>query len=113
MKGAIWYQGEDNIPRYDFYAPLMARMVEGWRSDWKQGNFPFYYCQIAPYDYSLIQWQGSPYLREQQLKAEGMIENARMAVLMDAGLKYGINTRKKGQAGERVALLARSTNYEE
>ena len=112
MKGAIWYQGEDNIPRYDFYAPLMARMVEGWRSDWKQGNFPFYYCQIAPYDYSLIQWQGSPYLREQQLKAEGMIENARMAVLMDAGLEYGIHPRKKRQAGERLALLALSNTYE-
>ena len=112
MRGAIWYQGEDNIPRYDYYAPLMARMVEGWRSDWKQGNFPFYYCQIAPYDYSLIQWQGSQYLREQQQKAEGMIENARMAVLMDAGLEYGIHPRKKRQAGERLALLALANTYE-
>ena len=112
MRGAIWYQGEDNIPRYDYYAPLMARMVQGWRDDWKQGNFPFYYCQIAPYDYSLIQWQGSQYLREQQQKAEGMIENARMAVLMDAGLEYGIHPRKKRQAGERLALLALSNTYE-
>ena len=112
MRGAIWYQGEDNIPRYDYYAPLMARMVEGWRNDWKQGNFPFYYCQIAPYDYSLIQWQGSQYLREQQQKAEGMIENARMAVLMDAGLEYGIHPRKKRQAGERLALLALANTYE-
>ena len=58
MRGAIWYQGEDNIPRYDFYAPLMKAMVEGWRKEWKQGDFPFYYCQIAPYDYSLINWEG-------------------------------------------------------
>ena len=112
MRGAIWYQGEDNIPRYDYYAPLMARMVEGWRNDWKQGNFPFYYCQIAPYDYSLIQWQGSQYLREQQQKAETLIENARMAVLMDVGLEYGIHPRKKRQAGERLALLALSNTYE-
>ena len=106
MRGAIWYQGEDNIPRYDFYAPLMKAMVEGWRKDWKQGDFPFYYCQIAPYDYSLINWEGSQYLREQQQKAESMISNARMAVLMDAGLEYGIHPRKKRQAGERLALLA-------
>ncbi|SEA44687.1 sialate O-acetylesterase [Prevotella sp. tc2-28] len=112
MRGAIWYQGEDNVPRYDFYAPLLKAMVEGWRSDWKQGEFPFYYCQIAPYDYSLIQWEGSQYLREQQAKAESMIANARMAVLMDAGLEYGIHPRKKRQAGERLALLALANTYD-
>ena len=112
MKGAIWYQGEDNVPRYDYYAPLLKAMVEGWRTDWKQGDFPFYYCQIAPYDYSLIDWKDSQYLREQQLKAEGVIPNARMAVLMDAGLKYGIHPRKKRQAGERLALLALSNTYD-
>ena len=112
MRGAIWYQGEDNVPRYDFYAPLLKAMVEGWRKDWKQGDFPFYYCQIAPYDYSLIQWEGSQYLREQQAKAESMITNARMAVLMDAGLEYGIHPRKKRQAGERLALLALANTYD-
>ncbi len=113
MRGAIWYQGEDNIPRYDYYAPLMKAMVEGWRSDWRQGDFPFYYCQIAPYDYSLIGWENSQYLREQQAKAETMIGNARMAVLMDAGLEYGIHPRKKRQAGERLALLALGNTYEQ
>lgn len=112
MRGAIWYQGEDNVPRYDYYAPLLQRMVEGWREEWKQGDFPFYYCQIAPYDYSLIDWKNSQYLREQQMKAESMIPHARMAVLMDAGLEYGIHPRKKRQAGERLALLALANTYD-
>jgi len=112
MRGVIWYQGEDNVPRYDYYAPLLKAMVEGWRADWQQGDFPFYYCQIAPYDYSLIEWKDSQYLREQQAKAETMIVNARMAVLMDAGLEYGIHPRKKRQAGERLALLALSNTYD-
>jgi len=111
MRGTIWYQGEDNIPRYDFYAPLLARMVQGWREEWKQGDFPFYYCQIAPFDYRNIGWQGSQYLREQQLRAEDLIPNARMAVLMDAGLEYGIHPRKKRQAGERLAVLALANTY--
>ncbi len=111
LRGAIWYQGEDNVPRYDYYAPLMAAMVKGWRDVWKQGEFPFYYCQIAPYDYSLIEWSGSQLLREQQMKAETLIPNARMAVLMDAGLEYGIHPRKKRQAGERLAILALSNTY--
>ena len=112
MRGAIWYQGEDNVPRYDYYAELLKAMVEGWRADWKQGDFPFYYCQIAPYDYSLIGWKDSQLLREQQMKAETIIPNARMAVLMDAGLEYGIHPRKKRQAGERLALLALSNTYD-
>ena len=112
IRGAIWYQGEDNVPRYDYYAPLLKAMVEGWRSDWQQGCFPFYYCQIAPYDYSLIGWHDSQLLREQQMKAEALIDNARMAVLMDAGLEYGIHPRKKRQAGERLALLALANTYE-
>ena len=111
MRGVIWYQGEDNVPRYDYYAPLLKAMVDGWRNEWKQGDFPFYYCQIAPYDYSLIDWNGSQYLREQQAKAETIIANARMAVLMDAGLEYGIHPRKKRQAGERLAILALSNTY--
>ena len=112
IRGAIWYQGEDNIPRYDYYAELLKTMVEGWRAEWKQGDFPFYYCQIAPYDYSLIGWSNSQYLREQQMKAEAMIPNARMAVLTDVGLEYGIHPRKKRQAGERLALLALANTYE-
>lgn len=111
MRGAIWYQGEDNVPRYDYYASLLETMVRGWRADWKQGDFPFYYCQIAPYDYSLINWSGSQLLREQQLLAEQRIPHARMAVLMDAGLEYGIHPRMKRQAGERLALLALANTY--
>lgn len=112
IRGAIWYQGEDNIPRYDYYAELMKTMVEGWRNDWRQGDFPFYYCQIAPFDYSTTDWHDSQLLREQQMMAETMIPNARMAVLMDTGLEYCIHPRKKRQAGERLALLALANTYE-
>jgi sialate O-acetylesterase len=113
IRGAIWYQGEDNVPRYEYYAPLLKAMVEGWRSEWQQGDFPFYYCQIAPFDYAGIDWAkyNSAMLREQQLKAETMIANARMAVLMDTGLKNVIHPRKKRQAGQRLALLALSNTY--
>ncbi|MBQ6680914.1 MAG: sialate O-acetylesterase [Prevotella sp.] len=111
MRGVLWYQGEDNVPRYSYYAELLKRMVEGWRSEWNQGEFPFYFCQIAPYDYSIVNWKDSQYLREQQQKAEEIIPNARMAVLMDAGLEYGIHPRKKREVGERLAMLALSNTY--
>ena len=113
IRGAIWYQGEDNVPRYDFYAPLFARMIQGWREDWRQGDFPFYYCQIAPWAYDETDWAlyNSALLREQQEKVETMVPNCRMAVLMDSGLKDCIHPRKKNLAGERLALLALSNTY--
>ena len=112
MRGVIWYQGEDNVPRYKTYANMLTTMVRGWRAEWGQGDFPFYYCQIAPYDYSLIDWTtNSALLREQQSKAELMMPNAGMAVLMDAGLEYGIHPRKKHLAGLRLALLALKNTY--
>ena len=114
IRGAIWYQGEDNVPRYDFYAPLLARMVQGWRDEWQQGEFPFYYCQIAPFAYDETDWAlyNSALLREQQVKAEQIIPNARMAVLLDTGLKHVIHPRKKRLAGERLAVLALANTYD-
>ena len=76
MKGVIWYQGEDNCNRYATYADQMQTLVNSWRKEWKQGIFPFYYCQIAPYDYSLIKWKNnSALLREKQMEAEKRISN--------------------------------------
>ena len=114
IRGAIWYQGEDNVPRYDFYAPLLSRMIQGWRDEWKQGDFPFYYCQIAPFDYSVTDWAlyNSALLREQQQQVETMVANCRMAVLLDTGIKDVIHPRKKRQAGERLAILALANTYD-
>ena len=116
IAGVIWYQGEDNWPRYQNYADLFSTMVRGWRKEFGQGDFPFYYCQIAPYDYTLITAEGqdticSAFLREQQLKAEDMIPNSGMAVLMDVGLEKGIHPMKKQTAGERLARLALVKTY--
>lgn len=112
MRGVIWYQGEDNVTRYATYADMLTALIKGWRTEWKQGDFPFYFCQIAPYDYKLINYTvNSAFLREQQSKAELMNTNCGMAVLMDAGLEFGIHPRKKSIAGMRLALLALDKTY--
>lgn len=116
IRGVIWYQGESNYARYQSYTELFKSMVEGWRTNWGQGEFPFYYCQIAPYDYALVTAEGdevinSAYLREAQLKAEKEIPNSGMAVLMDAGTEKGIHPPNKRIAGERLAFHALSKTY--
>jgi len=117
IKGVIWYQGETNYDRAASYADMFSTMVDGWRKNWAQKDtISFYYCQIAPYDYSRITEKGkevinSAYLREAQAKTESMIPKSGMAVLLDAGLREGIHPPKKQIAGERLALLALTKTY--
>lgn len=117
LKGCIWYQGESNTDQAENYQALFVQMLNSWRKEWGIGDFPFYYCQIAPYDYSLITPQGqqavnSALLREAQAQAEDLIAPGGMAVLMDAGLIGDIHPRKKNKAGERLALLALAGSYD-
>ena len=117
VKGFIWYQGESNYDRANIYTDMFSALVKGWREKWGQKDtIPFYYCQIAPYDYSLVTANGkdvinSAYLREAQMKAESVIPKSGMAVLLDAGMKTGIHPSKKQIPGERLALLALTKTY--
>ncbi len=116
MRGVIWYQGEDNTNRPATYADMFATLINGWRAEWKQGDFPFYYCQIAPYDYALITEKGkepvqSALIREAQAQVEHRVPNTGMAVLLDAGMEKGIHPAKKRIAGERLGLLALTKTY--
>ena len=51
IKGAIWYQGESNVGNFQEYQNLFNGMIEDWRTNWGY-EFPFYYVQIAPFQYS-------------------------------------------------------------
>ena len=48
IAGAIWYQGESNVPTYASYKQLLSKMIGSWRKAWNK-EFPFYYVQIAPF----------------------------------------------------------------
>ena len=84
IKGFIWYQGETNVARYDTYADRFTTMVKHWREIWGQGELPFYYVDIAPYDYDQgHEDEKAPYLREAQFKAQSMIPNSFMVCTND------------------------------
>ncbi|MGO4771164.1 sialate O-acetylesterase [Flavobacterium sp. W22_SRS_FK3] len=117
IKGCIWYQGESNYERASEYSALMQKMVGSWRGIWKQGDFPFYYAQIAPFNYAqfhpkdYLDKYNSAYLREAQLKASTHIPNSGMAVLMDVGEENSIHPMDKEKGGNRLAFLALAKTY--
>jgi len=108
IKGAIWYQGESNAWKPDLYQTLFTKMIEGWREDWQVGNFPFYFAQIAPFNYGgKIESQR---LREQQLLTLSVPKTG-MAVTLDIGTPENVHPGNKKDVGDRLAFWALAKNY--
>jgi len=110
IRGGLWYQGESNRNEPSQYEKLMPGLIENWRSEWGTGDFSFYYCQIAPFDYG-TGGVNSAFLREAQLKASTSIPGIGMACLMDVGEKTNIHPADKEAAGVRLAYLALAKTY--
>lgn len=110
IKGVVWYQGESNVARAYQYRKLFVAMIKNWREDWGQGDFPFYYVQIAPYLYKGKEGSAAAELREAQLMALSEA-NVGMAVTMDIGETMNIHPKNKQDVGRRLALWAMAKTY--
>ncbi len=124
IKGAIWYQGENNArdtstphPAWISanYKAHFTALIGGWRKAWKQGDFPFYYVQLP----NINGAQGSPAedlnwprLREAQ-RLSLTAPNTAMAVTIDVGQANELHPPDKWDVGHRLALCARAREYGE
>jgi len=109
FRGVIWYQGESNVERPIQYRTLFPKLIENWREEWGQGDFPFYYVQIAPFEYRNKKLPAAM-LREAQFRTLKVL-NTGMVVTMDIGNPTNIHPKRKKPVGERLALLALAKDY--
>jgi sialate O-acetylesterase len=113
LKGIIWYQGEFN--RYDAgkYTLLLSHMIEGWRSDFGQGNLPFYLVQVPPYFWNNEDPSAFDYavFREAQTNVRKQGPNTEMAVTIDDDEARNLHPRNKKPVGERLAMIALNKDY--
>jgi sialate O-acetylesterase len=110
IKGAIWYQGEANVSRAYQYRKSFPNMIQNWREDWGQGDFPFYFVQIAPFTYNAK--DASAELREAQALAVGSCPNTAMAVTADIVPDItNIHPPYKQEVGDRLSRLAFRLTY--
>jgi sialate O-acetylesterase len=49
IRGAIWYQGEENSERGYEYRRVLPAMIADWRMQFAQGNFPFYVVSLPAF----------------------------------------------------------------
>ena len=110
IRGAIWYQGESNRNEPVQYQQLLPGLADSWRSVWGIGEFPFYFVQIAPFDYG-TGGLNSAFLREAQLKVASSGKNMGMACIMETGEKDNIHPANKKAAGDRLAYQALVKTY--
>lgn len=115
VKGILFYQGCSNVgDPGDQYAERLKLLVEQWRSQFKLGEIPFYFVQIAPYHYDNVDADNGAKLREQQFKASKMIPNSGLVCTNDAVYPYEstqIHPTQKQKVGQRLAFLALNKTY--
>ena len=112
IKGAIWYQGESNAGRAWQYRTLFPLMITDWRKQWSQGNFPFYFVQLANFTETKPEPGPSDWaeLREAQLKTLSLPATG-MAVIIDIGEAKDIHPKNKQDVGKRLGLIALNKTY--
>jgi sialate O-acetylesterase len=112
IKGAIWYQGESNASRASRYNALFSLLISSWREEWGQGNFPFYWVQLADYksyrpDPGESDWAE---LREAQTLTLSL-PNTGQAVIYDNGEATDIHPRDKLTVARRLLRHALAKDY--
>jgi sialate O-acetylesterase len=111
IRGALWYQGESNRGEGMLYAEKMKALIGGWRSVWGQGDFPFYFVQLAPFRYGDSNVVALPLIWEAQT-ASLSIPNTGMAVTTDLVDNIAdIHPRLKAQVAERLSFWALAKIY--
>lgn len=111
IKGVIWYQGESNSRRgfAPMYARLFPALIADWRTQWREGDFPFLFVQIANFKSDGESWA---VIREAQRRTLS-VANTAMAVTIDIGDPDNVHPADKQTVGARLALGARALAYGE
>lgn len=113
-KGIIWYQGCSNVGQHENYPVRLAAMVERWRAEMGLGEIPFFYVEIAPYDYESGDYASGARLREAQYKAQSLIPNSGMVCTNDLAEPFelhNIHPRRKAPVGQRLSYMALNRTY--
>jgi sialate O-acetylesterase len=113
VRGFLWYQGESNKDDQELYTHLCAAMIGNWRLTFKNPDAPFYYVQVAPYNWEQHDTSAFNYavFREAQAAIQKRVKHTGMVVTMDIGDSVDIHPRNKQGVGIRLARLALRNTY--
>lgn len=108
IAGVVWYQGESNVGS-SVYDKTFSALITSWRKLWNY-EFPFYYVQIAPYQYGEDHFGGVE-IRNAQRKVLQEVPNTGMVLTTDISTVEDIHPKDKKSVGTRLANLALVKTY--
>lgn len=111
IAGAIWYQGESNRFNPNSYYNSFPLLISSWRKKWNI-EFPFYFVQIAPFNYKSPKEIASAIIRDAQLQTMLRVNKTGMVVTNDIGNINNIHPTNKQDVGKRLALWALAKTYD-
>jgi sialate O-acetylesterase len=120
LQGFLWYQGETNcmLNQREAYTRNMTLLITSWRGLWKNNNLPFYYVQIAPFNYShskgkiQLNNRSLAFFRAAQDKVLTTTKNTARIITTDlADNLEDIHPTYKWEVGKRLAWLALDHTY--
>jgi sialate O-acetylesterase len=115
LRGVIWYQGESNAPSAHEYRKLLPALIQSWRASWNESDFPFLIVQLPnhgaiPEKPSDSAWAE---MREAELLTAKQVPNTGIAVTIDVGDPKDVHPHRKAEVGQRLALWALGTTYQQ
>ena len=115
FNGVLWYQGEANVTRANQYKIAFPQMIIDWRNQWKQGDFPFYFVQLATYNENNGNSNsGSKWAELREAQSEALkLKNTGMSITTDIGDPKDIHPTNKLDVGLRLASIALNKTYGE
>ena len=112
IKGVIWYQGESNASQAREYADLFPFLIEQWRTEWDQGDFPFYWVQLADYKNQETQPGESSWAELRAAQTQTLaLTNTGQAVIIDLGEGDNIHPKNKHDVAARLVRWALVNDY--
>ena len=112
IKGVVWYQGESNASRAWEYRALFPFMIEQWRKEWKQGDFSFYWVQLADFKPEQPNPGDSDWAELREAQTLTMkLPNTGQCVITDLGEGKDIHPKNKHDVAARLVRWALAKDY--
>lgn len=110
IKGAVWYQGEQDASRATAYRTLLPLLIRDWRSRWGL-EFPFIILQLPNWNSTNATNTEWAELREAQAWTAANLPGCFLSVGIDLGEANDVHPKNKSEVGRRLALVALANVY--
>jgi len=115
FRGVLWYQGESNALKAHQYRKLLPALISSWRGALHENDLEFLVVQLPNHGAIPEQPGESAWaeLREAQLLTLLHVPRTGMAVTIDVGDPKDLHPHRKLEVGQRLALWAQGTVYQQ